>query len=66
MNSNDYLEDIASKYHRWARIAGPLIKGIFANRCKIFPYDIKYLRNHDVPSCVNLSTVPYDSSTKRP
>jgi len=66
MNHNDYLWDGASKYHRWARIAGPLLKGIFANRCKIFPYDLKYLRNHDVPKGVNLSTTPMDSYTKIP
>jgi len=66
MSPTDYLWDGASKYHRWARIGGPLLRGIFANRCKIFPYDLKYLRNHDVPKGVNLSTRPLDSYTKLP
>jgi len=66
MKESDYLFDGASKYHRWARIGGKLLKGIFANRCALYPYDVKYLRNHDVPSMVNLDTKPLDSNSKLP
>jgi len=66
MRPTDYLNDTASKYHRWNRIVGKHIAGIFANRCAIYPYDINYLRNHEVPATVNLTTKPVDSSTKLP
>jgi len=66
MKPTDFLNDTASKYHRWSRIAGDHIKGIFANRCAIYPYDINYLRNHPVPVNVNLTTKAVDSTTKLP